>query len=96
MRPHGHSYRVEVVVKTKELDSRGFAAVDYAEFDPFKAYLDANLDHRDLNDVFDFQTTAENIARHLFGIARSLVGPCVAAVRVSETAKTWVTYEEGP
>lgn len=92
-RLHGHSYRVVLVVEVGELDSRGFAGVDYAELDSFGAYLSSNLDHRNLNDVFDFPTTAEHLAKHLFRVARDCT-PIVAEVRVSETARTWVSYRE--
>jgi 6-pyruvoyltetrahydropterin/6-carboxytetrahydropterin synthase len=72
-RMHGHSYRVEVVIKSPCLDARGFAQVDYGELAPFKAYLDAHFEH-------------------LFKEARK-ISFFVCAVRVSETAKTWATYE---
>jgi 6-pyruvoyltetrahydropterin/6-carboxytetrahydropterin synthase len=91
---HGHSYRVVVVVETPDLDARGFAGLDYAELSPFGDYLRDELDHRDLNAVFDFPTTAEHLARHLYGVAKAL-SPLVAEVVVSETVKTWVTYR-GP
>jgi 6-pyruvoyltetrahydropterin/6-carboxytetrahydropterin synthase len=90
-RMHGHSYRVEVVIKSPCLDARGFAQVDYGELAPFKAYLDAHFDHRHLNDLIP-QPTAERIAEHLFKEARK-ISFFVCAVRVSETAKTWATYE---
>jgi 6-pyruvoyltetrahydropterin/6-carboxytetrahydropterin synthase len=46
-----------------------------------------------LNNVFGFNPTAENIARHLFEIGKSF-WPQVSAVRVSETDKTWAEYAE--
>lgn len=96
-RMHGHNYRVEVVIKSPCLDDRGFCAADYGDLDPFKRYLDENLDHRHLNDVLTVRTTAENIARHLYDVVRKLlppeVAPFVSAVRVSETARTWASFE---
>jgi 6-pyruvoyltetrahydropterin/6-carboxytetrahydropterin synthase len=73
------------------LDDRGFCQVDYGELDAFNRYLDENLDHRHLNDVLPVRTTAENLARFLYGEAKKL-SPFVTAVRVSETEKTWATY----
>lgn len=88
---HGHNYVVEVVVESPMLDDRGFCQVDYGELDPFKRYIDEALDHRHLNDVLPVRTTAENIARFLYGEARKL-SPFVIAVRVSETDATWASY----
>jgi 6-pyruvoyltetrahydropterin/6-carboxytetrahydropterin synthase len=90
-RLHGHNYRVEVVIQSPMLDDRGFCQVDYGELDTFKQYLDETLDHRHLNDVLPVRTTAENLARFLYGEAKK-ISPFVTAVRVSETEKTWATY----
>jgi 6-pyruvoyltetrahydropterin/6-carboxytetrahydropterin synthase len=90
-RLHGHNYVVEVVIESPVLDDRDFCQVDYAELDPFKKYLDEYFDHRHLNDVLDVPTTAENLARCLYGVAKG-VCPFVAAVRVSETPSTWAEY----
>ena len=90
-RLHGHNYDVEVVIQSPCLDDRGFCQVDYRDLDSFKNYLDDALDHRHLNDVLEVRTTAENLARHLFGKARE-VSPFVVAVRVSETPRTWAEY----
>ena len=90
-RLHGHNYEVEVVIECACLDDRGFCQVDYRELDPFKAYLDDQLDHRHLNDVLPIRPTAENIAKHLYAVAVKL-SPYVTAVRVSETPRTWAEY----
>lgn len=89
-RLHGHNYVVELELQSAELDAYGFV-VDYLALAPFKRYLDEKLDHRHLNDVLPFPTTAENLARHLYGWARAQ-WPQVTAVRVSETPKTWAEY----
>lgn len=89
-RVHGHSYRVIVELTVHELDGNGFV-VDYGDLDQFKRYLDSTLDHRNLNDIFDVYTTAENIARHLYIVASSM-WPIVTCVSVSETAATWASY----
>lgn len=92
---HGHSYRVEVVIQTDELDERGFAGVDYAELRVFSDYLQRHFDHWDLNVVMGGgeNTTAERLAKHFFVWLKS-VFPQLAAVRVSETQKTWAEYRE--
>ena len=97
-RLHGHNYVVEVVLSGSQLDQRGFV-VDYGDLSPLKTYIDQDLDHRNLNEVLggvlpDGQTTAENIARHLYDWCKYR-WPQTVAVRVSETPKTWAEYREG-
>lgn len=89
-RPHGHNYIVRVELRADRLNADHFV-VDYGELHPLKDYIDGELDHRDLNKVFSFPTTAENIARHLFDFCREL-WPETSAVSVSETPKTWAEY----
>ncbi|RMG90640.1 MAG: 6-carboxytetrahydropterin synthase QueD [Chloroflexi bacterium] len=91
-RLHGHNYVVELILQAEELDENGFV-VDYLDLKPFKMFLDEELDHRHLNDVLPFPTTAENIARFLYRWAKER-WPQVTAVRVSETPKTWAEYRE--
>lgn len=90
-RLHGHNYIVEVVLESATLDAHGFVR-DYRELEPLKAYIDAELDHRHLNDVLgDDGVTAERLAKHLYEWCRAR-WPEVAAVRVSETPRTWAEY----
>lgn len=98
-RRHGHSYTVGVELAAENLDEVGFVA-DFGDLDPLAAYLKATLDHRDLNEVLDFQPTSELLARHLYRWCRrhlpAEVARSVTAVRVSETAKTWAEYRPDP
>jgi len=91
-RLHGHNYIVEVELQSEVLNRYNFV-VDYGELKPLKLYIDKTLDHRHLNDVLNVDTTAENLAKHLFDLAKSR-WPQVSAVRVSETPKTWAEYRE--
>ena len=91
-RLHGHNYIVEVVLESETLDQYGFV-VDYNDLYPVKTFIDAELDHRNLNDVMAEATTAENIARLLYQKFKPEF-PRLAKVRVSETPKTWAEYEE--
>jgi 6-pyruvoyltetrahydropterin/6-carboxytetrahydropterin synthase len=91
-RLHGHNYTVEIILQSDKLSEVGFV-VDYGDLKPFKEYIDGKLDHRHLNNVFGFNPTAENIARHLFEIGKSFWSQ-VSAVRISETDKTWAEYAE--
>jgi 6-pyruvoyltetrahydropterin/6-carboxytetrahydropterin synthase len=86
---HGHSYRVILVLESEELDARGFV-VDYADLDPFGEMIRTEIDHRNLDDLLS-RTTAEDLARYFYEWAKPMWSQ-LAEVRVSETAKTWVTY----
>lgn len=91
-RQHGHNYRVVVVLESEELDKNGFV-MDYGDLWLFKQYLENRIDHRNLNDLFDFPTTAENIAREFYGVCKAFF-PETVSVQVSETPKTWASYSE--
>ena len=89
-RPHGHNYTVKVELQAPILNEVGFV-VDYGDLKPLKDYIDQTLDHRDLNEVFSFQTSAENLAHHFYDWCHER-WPQVVAVHVSETEKTWAVY----
>ena len=91
-RLHGHSYKVEVVLQSAELNEHGFV-VDYGELSAFGAYLDHTFDHTYINEVVNFQTSAENLSRHFFKWCKARWSETVM-VRVSETGKTWASYTE--
>jgi 6-pyruvoyltetrahydropterin/6-carboxytetrahydropterin synthase len=102
-RVHGHNYIVELVLAAENLDARGFVA-DYRDLDTFKTWLDANLDHRDLNAVGplafgipEFEPTAENLAEAIYTLIvgswlKTSFGHALVAVRVRETPKTCAEY----
>ncbi|MEE2037109.1 6-carboxytetrahydropterin synthase QueD [Nocardiopsis sp. CT-R113] len=91
-RLHGHNYVVELTlsVGTDALSEVGFVR-DYGDLKDFSRWLDAELDHRHLNDIVSFNPTAENLCRWLFERWASRY-PELSAVRVSETVKTWAEY----
>ncbi|MEN9919188.1 MAG: 6-carboxytetrahydropterin synthase QueD [Bacteroidota bacterium] len=90
-RLHGHNYVLTVFLKSETLDEKGFVK-DYRELSVIKDYIDNKLDHRHLNDVFDINPTAENIAKELFTAFEKII-PQLYAVEVSETPKTSARYE---
>jgi 6-pyruvoyltetrahydropterin/6-carboxytetrahydropterin synthase len=96
-RLHGHNYVVEIELRALVLNESGFV-VDYGELKSVQNYIDAYLDHQHLNTVLgsSMATTAEHLARHLFGIAterlRGFDGVDITAVRVRETPKTCAEY----
>jgi 6-pyruvoyltetrahydropterin/6-carboxytetrahydropterin synthase len=90
-RLHGHNYIVEVELSAPALDERGFV-VDYRDLAPLKRYIDEELDHRHLNEVFGHEAvTSEWLAQHFHDWCKQR-WPAVSAVRVSETPKTWAEY----
>jgi 6-pyruvoyltetrahydropterin/6-carboxytetrahydropterin synthase len=90
-RLHGHNYVVVIELAGEGLGAHGFVR-DYHDLAALKRYIDDELDHRHLNDVLgDDMVTAERLAKHLHDWCAAR-WPETAAVRVSETPKTWAEY----
>lgn len=73
--------------------------LDYKALEPIKRWVDDTLDHKHLNDVLDFNPTAELQAQKLAEYARQILGDLLPEgvlieAAVSETPKTWSTYVE--
>jgi 6-pyruvoyltetrahydropterin/6-carboxytetrahydropterin synthase len=86
---HGHTFQVEVQVDVEKLDATGIG-VDFTEI---KARLASILpDHTLLNEVFDFNPSAENLARHLFLRLKEFYP--VREVTVWESEDAAATYSE--
>lgn len=90
-RLHGHNYVVRVHLKSATLNEVGFVK-DYRELNLIKNYIDETLDHRHLNDIFSFNPSAENIAKHLYDIFSKMI-PEIYAIEICETPKTSAIYE---
>jgi 6-pyruvoyltetrahydropterin/6-carboxytetrahydropterin synthase len=60
---HGHTFHVEVRIAVKELDSTGIG-IDFKEIKQKLAHI--LPDHVLLNDVYDFNPSAENLSRQFF------------------------------
>ena len=88
---HGHNYVVKVECRNAKLNDVGFI-IDYRELQPIKDWIDNNIDHKHLNDIFEFNPTAENMAEYFYYTFHSLIWQ-VTAVEVSETDKTNCRYE---
>lgn len=90
-RLHGHNYVVQIEMASETLNANGFVR-DYLGLAPLKSYIDDRFDHRHLNEVLgDDMVTAERLAKHFYDWC-SARWPEVAAIRVSETPKTWAEY----
>ena len=103
-RLHGHNYRLEVVIRGRELD-RLDMLVDFYALDEALRPILARVDHRNLNEIPPFDTvnpTAEAIAawfhRKLRPVVSEISGgrASLAAVRLWETPDACVTYTEDP
>lgn len=98
-RLHGHNYEIEVIAEASALDERGFV-VDFREIDDVKAWVDATLDHRHLNDVMEGQPSAEAVARLVYewSVANlpEAVATKVVAVRAWETPRAYAEYRGRP
>lgn len=88
-RHHGHRYEVSITVESPELDEMGMVA-DYAVISAIRE----KLDHQTLNDVVDFETTAENMARYICEeLQGRLPSICtVTQVDLHETSSTVATW----
>lgn len=92
---HGHSWRVEAVLRTEQLDGEGMA-FDFVEVQTALRELAARFDHKDLNTVPPFDRlspTTERIAAWFFeALTRRLPAAPLAEVTVWEGPDCSATY----
>ena len=82
---HGHNWIIEIYMKSKELDENGMVM----DFTHIKEKIKNKLDHQNLNEVLNFNTTAENIAKW---IVDQLGSKCYK-VSVQESQDNIAIYE---
>lgn len=82
---HGHNWIIEIYLKSKELNVDGMVM----DFTHIKDRIKNKLDHQNLNEVLNFNTTAENIAKW---IADELGEKCYK-VSVQESLDNIAIYE---
>ncbi len=98
-RPHGHTYRMEVIVRGERLMEDG-TLYDIGLLRLVVEELAASLHYRDLNDVpglADVNTTAEAVARYCWDeLAPPLRGQGLdsLAVRIWESPQVYAAREE--
>ena len=98
-RPHGHTYRMEVIVRGERLMDDG-TLYDIGLLRPVVEELAASLHYRDLNDVpglADVNTTAEAVARYCWDeLAPPLRGQGLdsLAVRIWESPQVYAARED--
>jgi 6-pyruvoyltetrahydropterin/6-carboxytetrahydropterin synthase len=91
---HGHSYRVKLTLAADGLTDNHWVR-DYRDLDAFKRWVDNTLDHRNLNNVCPYPTTAECLARWIFEYWHRFI-PELVEVTVYETESTEATYRGVP
>jgi len=86
---HGHTFQVEVAIEVGALDKTGLG-IDFVLIK--KKLTEALPDHTLLNEVYDFNPSAENLAHRLFlELAKSFP---VKEVTVWESEDASATYSE--
>ena len=63
---HGHNYKVEVFLEGNSLQETAML-VDFKQIKKYLADILERLDHQLLNEVLDFNPTAERMAEYIFG-----------------------------
>lgn len=83
---HGHNWKITVWCRSKELNEDGMVI----DFSYIKRIVKDKLDHKNLNDLFSFNTTAENLAKWIC----DQIPQCYKVmVQESENNEAW--YEKG-
>jgi 6-pyruvoyltetrahydropterin/6-carboxytetrahydropterin synthase len=100
--PHGHNYKVRIILSGKELDNIGLL-YDFKDLKSAMNQVIERMDHQFLNDIEPFQTlnpSAENMAKYFFQEVGTLLAERtqgrveVKQVKVWETDTTTATYYE--
>jgi 6-pyruvoyltetrahydropterin/6-carboxytetrahydropterin synthase len=86
---HGHTFKVEVQIKVTGLDKTGIG-IDFTEIK--KKLTEILPDHTLLNDIYDFNPSAENLSRQFFNDLKAHYP--VTKVTVWESEDAAATYSE--
>ncbi|CUH95233.1 hypothetical protein P22_1303 [Propionispora sp. 2/2-37] len=99
---HGHTYRLEVTVSRKKQAAIAGGSSDsmVIDFTDLKKIVHEEIidqvDHKMLNDVYDFRTTSENLAVHFFRVLTGrldLLDIQVERIKLWESASSYVEVE---
>jgi len=90
-RLHGHTFRVDVIVRGQVNPDTGYL-IDYADLKAAIGPVEDQLDHQLLNEVPGLANpTSENLARWIYDRLKPAI-PELSAVRVHETATSMAEY----
>ena len=81
---HGHNWKVDVFLQSETLNENGMII----DFDHIAQKLLEKLDHKILNDVLDFNPTAENLAKYIC----DFFAPHCYKVKIEECEGNEATY----
>ena len=81
---HGHNWHITVFLRSEKLNDAGMI-MDFTEI---KRKISDRLDHKNLNEVLDFNPTAENMARYIC----EELAPCCYRVEVEESENNKAVY----
>jgi len=93
---HGHNWKVELFIVGKELQKNGML-IDFKIIKLHLAkLLKGKFDHKFLNEVIDFNPTAENLSRYIFFYLKksfnSYTNITIDKVRVWENDKNYSEF----
>ncbi len=94
---HGHTYKVEIFVLAKELDSIGIS-VDLRLLKEKLLKITERFDHSFLNELKELgNPSTENISKYIFQKMKDNLpnNATLEKIRVWETPKGWCEYFEG-
>lgn len=82
---HGHNWIITIYCRSEVLNADGMVV----DFSHIKSIVKDQLDHKNLNDVFSFNPTAENIAKWICDQV-----PACFKVKVKESEGNTAIYEK--
>lgn len=86
-RIHGHTWVAEIVISAESIENGMVVHFDEIRNTVGK-FIEANLDHRNLNDLISLPTT-ERVAKMIFDFAVDHFGDKLERVRVEEGPNNW-------
>jgi 6-pyruvoyltetrahydropterin/6-carboxytetrahydropterin synthase len=92
---HGHNWRVEICVKSKDLDNIGML-LDFKYLKKELSVALEKMDHKYLNKLSFFKRvnpTSENIAKYIYNELKTRIS-LLSSVTVWENSTSSATYEE--
>lgn len=92
---HGHNWRVEIVIKSEELDHIGLV-LDFKSLKKELHVVLDEMDHKYLNKLAYFRKvnpTSENIAKYIYNKLKVKI-PLLRSVIVWENSTSCAAYEE--